>query len=532
MRAWPALTVALVVASVARAEITFQRVNAVPGLDWKYSVYGHEGRVQHFWATGPDDVWAIGPFWMLHWDGQRWTVAPDLAGNVVALWGRRDDLWAYTCSPPSEGGDNIIGRTIEAHHFDGRRWARSERSGPGAPAMDGSDQCYWVETPPGSGAGGRGLPDQELQRLWRSHKPEGDVPAKIRSGYRLDGGEVWAVGSSPYALLHFDGQAWTVATNLTYANLVRVAASGAEVWALALDRQAWSSSGPPPIPYGAPEDMPALLQRTGGRWSRFYAPAGRMRDLWIAGPGDVWTAGDEGLVRRWVGGRWYESFVGRRRNLTSVWGTGPTEVWVHGCGDALWRWNGKRWSRVSVPIPAEHHSVCLRFWGASSGDVWAVSLWSVLHWNGRRWSKAPNSTQHEPGSGDPLLDVPLWSSDDLSDVWGSGAADIWAVGKQGGGPYHDGYPLLLHWDGRQWIRLAAPPGEGGLGAVWGTAADDVWAVGSHGLVLHFDGKAWSRVSVPSDVTLHSIGGTRDHLWIGGTGGTLLQGNESGPRRPQ
>ena len=65
----------------------------------------------------------------------------------------------------------------------------------------------------------------------------------------------------------------------------------------------------------------------------------------------------------------------------------------------------------------------------------------------------------------------------LSDVWGSGANDVWAVGAGG---------TILHWNGTEWS--ATTTGISNLlSSVGGSSANDVWAVGygpSGGIILH------------------------------------------------
>jgi hypothetical protein len=62
-------------------------------------------------------------------------------------------------------------------------------------------------------------------------------------------------------------------------------------------------------------------------------------------------------------------------------------------------------------------------------------------------------------------------------------------------------PLVLHWNGTTWARMAAPsPGRfGSLNAVSADSPADAWAVGldsatgaGHTLILHWDGTRWLR----------------------------------------
>jgi hypothetical protein len=151
----------------------------------------------------------------------------------------------------------------------------------------------------------------------------------------------------------------------------------------------------------------------------------------------------------------------------------------------------------------------------------------------------------------------------LLSVWGTSARDVWTVGGDPG----DG-PLVLHFDGSQWRRLATAQtgdlwwvhgfvdgpvflgGEAGMilryeggsftrettpaaGAtvfgIWGTSPTDLWAVGgsggSAGFVWHRDAAGWSAVTTPagfSGAAVFKVWGTRtDEVWLCGGMGTLM-----------
>ncbi len=62
----------------------------------------------------------------------------------------------------------------------------------------------------------------------------------------------------------------------------------------------------------------------------------------------------------------------------------------------------------------------------------------------------------------------------LTAVWGSGAADVWAVGSGG---------TILHNDGTVWKGVPSGTTET-LYAIWGSGPGDVWTVGSTKTILH------------------------------------------------
>ncbi|MET9735181.1 hypothetical protein ABZZ79_32465 [Streptomyces sp. NPDC006458] len=188
-----------------------------------------------------------------------------------------------------------------------------------------------------------------------------------------------------------------------------------------------------------------------------------------------------------------------------------------GPAGSVWVAGSKPWGAESIPTaafdggwhvrqaPAPAGSWAAGFRGLAAiadNDVWAVGWWQpaeyltfhglIQHWDGSAWQ------QIQP----PVIDSDYWT---LSGVVATAADDIWASGTVG---TEEGRrrPLLLHYDGDAWARVAAPDVEGINGEFYDLAAtgpDDVWAVGTEetvggqgedrGLIAHFDGNRWTKV---------------------------------------
>src|SRR5262249_28196202 len=147
----------------------------------------------------PDDVWAWGGSGFMHWDGRTWTRVPgpgSAFGSVTGVgewWGT---LWVRTVGIyPADGA-------IERHDWCrvGDRWKRDDDCqiripvDPPAPTPPAptSDVAY-------VGAG-------ELARDWSAHDGRGALPPiELERGYRVGGGEMWAVDKTGRWLAHFDG---------------------------------------------------------------------------------------------------------------------------------------------------------------------------------------------------------------------------------------------------------------------------------------------------------------------------------------
>jgi hypothetical protein len=141
----------------------------------------------------------------------------------------------------------------------------------------------------------------------------------------------------------------------------------------------------------------------------------------------------------------------------------------------------------------------------SATDAWAVGEYYggdempnaalIEHWNGTEWSQIP-------------VDYPSGSHYSfLYDITALSATDIWAVGSYdnvAGGP---GYPLVEHWNGKQWNFVSAPapgPNDNVLFSVTSIPhTNHLMAAGyqlsdrEHSLIEYWDGTKWSVVSTPN-----------------------------------
>ena len=157
------------------------------------------------------------------------------------------------------------------------------------------------------------------------------------------------------------------------------------------------------------------------------------------------------------------------------------------------------WDVVRSANPAEAPTTLLGVTAVTSAEAWAVggigepdapTAVAIQRWDGTTWSafRAPS-----PGA---LVN-------ELRAVDASEPNDVWAVGRTSSG--FGEQPLILHYDGTEWIRQQLPPElDGVLNGVAAVSPTDVWAVGYVGdpavsleraLVLHWDGTAWADVEI-------------------------------------
>ncbi|MFJ8833521.1 hypothetical protein [Micromonospora aurantiaca] len=295
--------------------------------------------------------------------------------------------------------------------------------------------------------------------------------ASTYTGYSID---------QPYALLRWNGRTWTERRLPHQAYLLYKvdAASARDVWTVGSRRLGESYAG----------------HFDGATWTAhapWPAPAGTSELLDVAATG---------------GGR--AVFVGHDggRPLVVEGGTG-------------------QFGRVAVPGTEGLNGVLRAVSRTADGGVFAA---------GERYVAdapypEPMIAQRVGGSWRvaPLPSIP---SARLTGVWARSSTDAWAVGTQ---DYDSApKPVILHWDGRTWQRVAGPAPAGWVYAVAGDANGNVWISGTNPippyveypgtLLLRYTGGRWSVAygpkvegNDPSLDALANIPGTSS-FWGSGT----------------
>jgi len=189
--------------------------------------------------------------------------------------------------------------------------------------------------------------------------------------------------------------------------------------------------------------------------------------------------------------------------LLSVWGPAPDDVYAVGgqlmsqtdSRGILYHFDGADWTAQDLPdgTPMLHWTF------GTGGDHWAVGRdGAALRREGDTW------VAHATG-----VSEILWG------IWGAAPDDLWTVGGDG----VDDDPVLVHWDGAAWTKASLPAtGEStGLFKIWGTGAADITAVGDRGLALHYDGADWLVHPTDDLADLISVWGRSpgDQLAVGG-----------------
>jgi|GEM_PF-3969993 len=152
---------------------------------------------------------------------------------------------------------------------------------------------------------------------------------------------------------------------------------------------------------------------------------------------------------------------------------------------------GFYWRISSSPNYSQSGNILYEVAAISANDIWAVG--HIFINNSQEalilhWNGRQWSRVANPNIGQSSV---------LRGVAATSATDVWAVGRsQGNGV------LMLHWDGVEWsvAPVLNGPISGHLMDVAAISEDDAWAVGydsgNRAMSFHWDGTAWRQVSTP------------------------------------
>jgi hypothetical protein len=454
----------------------------------------------------PDDVWAWSDAGIMHWDGRTWTRVlrpPRGVGSIAEVGESSGTLWVRLAihHPARAEGCMIVSDWNETHD-----WCR----------IDGDWHLEGCPAPPAGRTADALLPPvpgafvnrEELARLWSAHPHDPSLPPiRLERGYRVGGGEVWAVDRMDNWLAHFDGKRWTAATNLR---------SNA-IW-LAAEDDGWLVT-------------PGQLHRWDGRdWKPAASTPDVVQSIWGSASDDVWAVGGVGLVMHFDGRRWSEQRLPGNAMLTSVSGRAPDDVWITGCDRTAFtaHWDGRDWIQESIAPSGElsdpQRNACpLLAPGYDRGALAAVGD-RMFEFRGGRW-RPTNSPPLGPGAASSQI-VQL-ASHPAGGIWGAGRESdtgvlIYDRENNGIGKRTWLRPLVIRRGATDWAIYATSFRGAGANRIWVRGPDDVWVVGDKGLILHFEGVGGRREESGTDETLIGIHGAGRTIWVIGAEGALLR----------
>jgi hypothetical protein len=300
--------------------------------------------------------------------------------------------------------------------------------------------------------------------------------------------------------------------------------------------EVWGSSPTDVFTVGEDDNDPApggaslILHYDGVGWSRqLKLPSIGLRSVWGTSATNVFAVGFDFLasaakILHFDGTGWQDvpglGSTSEQFALAGVWGSSATDVFAVGSAfdgeferALIFHFDGFSWQRM--PVEGSVSPALSDVWGSSSRDVYAVgrddevdpATGVVLHFDGSTWS--------------PVLQEESLA---LSSVWASSATDVFACGfevKELNDGTFEVKGTVRHFDGSAWSRMPLPT-DRLLQEIWGTSAADVFAVGD-GVVLHYDGTAWSEARPTSKTLLGVWASSPVDAFAVGVGGLVLHG---------
>ena len=401
-------------------------------------------------ATAPNDVWIAGSAGsgsILHWDGASWSSAFVIADHTIhALTAGATNvyaavdpaqIWSYY---PGSGwildydpiflGETSVLRDVAAF-TDSTAIDTLFTVGDGGLVMwrQGYD---WTKGMPNA-VGGAADPfstDKNYFGVWGASKDD-----------------VWAtfLSSAQIGFTHWDGQTWTVKQTLTMncnntTGIVAPIDRGKRL--VGLDSAHILANAGPPY-------YCSSYEWNGATWA----------------PLDEHNAQPNNPSFAAAGGRWYAATSDGQLEVSN--------------SDSSW-----------TPLPQASNRDELIGLSVSDSGIWAANNYTdaiPLRWNGTGW-EMPAPIVHNSGQLE-IIDVSALGD---NDVWLAGVIDAQGV--------------VLHEDGKTWSDPVALPGMDRMTGIWAISDEDVWAVGGGApddgwdadsfRAFHFDGASWTDVPVP------------------------------------
>lgn len=236
------------------------------------------------YGFGANDVWLVGVYTALHWDGAR------LEPHPLAIHGEANDVFGVT---PNDVW--AVGSSRQAAHWDGSTWSVLDTGYPGwlEAVWGSSTNDYWAAGGY-SHDGAPGLVAHWDGNAWTTTALPCNCGITALSGTAAS--DVWAVGSWG-TILHYDGAAWNRMPSPARRGLMGL-------WAQT-PNDAWAVGE---------EGM--VLHFDGASWQAAKPDWKWLRGVTATQSGDIWAVGQDGWLLHWQ----RESF---RPSVTASSGPAP-----------------------------------------------------------------------------------------------------------------------------------------------------------------------------------------------------------------
>ena len=465
------------------------------GIKWSLVETRSLPQLNDIWGSSATDIHVVGDHGtILHFDGAAWRRVKSNA--VVRLF----SVWGSSANNIIAGGD-IAGGTAGQFgivlRYDGKQWSVLQTGA--------IKQVYGVWTSSAKQIIAVGRQGSILHHDGIKWRPAATGTTEDLYGvWGASANEVFAVGNKGL-IMHFDGIKWRQVKSPTTSRLVRV-------WGLSAS-EVYASS----YQYGE------VLRFDGKQWG-MLSPGKEMSVLavWGTSKTNLLGAGLMGTITRRGAKQWQTMHSGAMQ-LTGIWGSSASSVsataamvsnylpchpsWARGGG--ILSSTGKDWSWSYRAVGSYKDLAAV--WGTAAGATAVGNVGTILDQVGSSWKPAVSGTKRY-----------------LTDVWGTSASDVYAVGSA----YFSGRPRtacaynvwgeLVRFDGTAW-SVSLQSIYAGFNGVWGASASQVFIVGVGGVAYRGHGKSWQTMTTNTKDTLHDIwGSSASDVLAVGLNGTLIR----------
>ncbi|MGN6391947.1 MAG: hypothetical protein ACTHM9_06845 [Gemmatimonadales bacterium] len=282
-----------------------------------------------------------------------------------------------------------------------------------------------------------------------------------------------------------------------------------------------------------------IVHYDGIAWTTQFAHIGTIYDIWAAPGNRAYAVTDGGFptpVLAFDGKAWSPmpapkiDFEEAGGALYALWGSSATDVFAVGYIESssggedpyIAHFDGVEWAPMPLPQSASSDLGWLTdVWGTGPNDVYAVGtlhFWDdpfggmVYHYDGQRWSKLLEEG-YKP----------------FRYVWGRSATEVYVTAAtpmpRSSDPNDSGWPrsgagIVMRFDGHAWTTLPRP-GSRELGRGWAASPSALYVPESGGPhVWHFDGIKWTVLDVGAKALYDTWASPAGDLFIGGEDGTI------------
>ena len=234
----------------------------------------------------------------------------------------------------------------------------------------------------------------------------------------------------------------------------------------------------------------------------FRTKARRRFARFLTSPNSVYVAGSTSKavpayptgginILRWADRTATREYARAEHAIGGLFGSGSTDLWavgsyqqgggtlgmvLHSTGDGVWSQQNFEPDKGILYL-----GTLTSVWASSKSDVYTAAGFQFVGGSGGIFFVVLDAGR--TGDGKPTQRIHRF----IYALWGSGPADVWAVGFVKDGPNYNGLVLRSKGDG-QWApdpdlpaaKLVGLP----LSGIWGSRYGDVYIVGQSGVILH------------------------------------------------